>query len=503
MKRRISVSFLTLILCLCFLFSSCGSITNEDSTSSSDGSFANAESSSNHKNDDPQKTPEEQIADITSEWRGQTLNVLATTWNSEEATIPWSQVELTVNGDCYNTDSGFGQIINNAVVLRNSQIEEKYGVKVNWISARGSQIGSLLGEAQASGSTKYHIAMPRACEAQSLVASSSIYDIASSKYIDLNESYYSQASREAYSIGGRTLFIGGDFSFIDESSAYVTYWNLAMSENIVDFPNLYDTVRNGQWTIEEMKNWARLIYKNSDEPQWTDADTYGFGTEGLVQFYQYGGINQVYVKDGQYALLDSNTNINEIVNAILDVKSGVWARTEWDKTSVEAFNDGRLLLLNDTLEKASLFTTENGKLKVGILPNPKLTAQQEKYYTPCTEKATLMCVPRVTPNREMSEAFIEVLSKTGKEHIMSSYVQTITNKLDNAHSEDNLEMLGYIFDGISYDTGYIHSSPLITEALVELYSNKSGFVENNNAEIIERARETVEQWNKSWLSYKE
>ena len=280
--KRILALVLIVFMCGSLLFTSCGEaeeLTGGDRSSvdtvpsemfDKDGGATNSAPTGGISETDKNSTDSSAAGDEgdaikppsidpTEEWRGQSLNVLATTWESDIPSAPWSQAELTVGEGNFDSDVGYGRKINNAVILRNKYISEKYGVTVNWISARSGQIGAVLMEAQATDSIKYHIAMPRAGEAQSLVENGLVYDLAGREHIDLSSSYYTQAAIEAYTVSGHTLFVSGDFGFLDKSSAYVTFYNASMIDCLTERPDLYELVRQGEWTVEEMINVASLF----------------------------------------------------------------------------------------------------------------------------------------------------------------------------------------------------------------------------------------------------
>ena len=514
--KRLLASFLALFMCLCFLFS-CGNgaqTTNSGSdavvTDSSNSGVGSASTDTSLPSDTGNDSSAQAFPpDVPpsppkwgEKWSGQTLNVLVTTWGTENAVAPWTQPELIAKD--WQSD-GAESIVNNAVLRRNADILETYGVTINWINARGSQISSLLLEAKAVGNQKYHIAMPRVGEAQKLVENGLVCDLANSEYINLDMSYYSQASVEAYTINGKTLFVSGDFSFLDELSSYVTFYNAAMLDGLEPgaVPDFYKLVKDGKWTVDEMINVAKLVTKNSGSPQWTDEDTYGFATQGMVQFYGYGGIKQVSVENGQYKLYDGKTNFNSVIEHILNINSAAYARTEWNSDPVYAFMDSRALFYNGPLQKIELFNSQNETFRVGVLPNPMATEGQAKYYTLCGKEAVLMCVPKTTESREMSDGFVELLSYTGGKYIQTAYVEKVKTFISPELSDEGVEMLtDYIFNGIVYDQGYLND--VLTELFEDTYKGSFSYVQpEKTQEALAKAEATVEKWNKNWLAYTE
>ncbi len=442
--------------------------------------------------------------DATTKWNGQTLNVLATTWNSQYQGAPWSQVELVVHYGNYS-DMNFSTVINSSVIEREAYIKKQYGVEINWINARSNQLIDLLSDSMASGGATYHIAMPRMLEAQRLVSENVLCDLSKSEYINLDASYYSQAAREAYTVKGVTLFAAGDFSFLDEQTSGVLYYNQAMADEIENFPDLYQMVREGKWTIDEMVNVAKLV-TNGTGTQMGDDGTYGFGTTDLSKFYQYSGIKQVSVSGGEYVLSLNDTKVNTLIDKLLTINNAAWARLTWNggfSAMEEAFEDGRLLFYNEVVQKLDAFGGFTSDFKPAILPMPKLDTDQAGYYTPASYQAVVMCIPKSTEDREMSEFFFEVLSYTGQEYIMRAYNQTLLSKLYYGNAYESKEMLEeYIFPGIIYDVGYMHSwNGLMTSVQNDSYKdgwNNFGFA-YNQASV--NALKTIMDWNAAWSNH--
>ena len=458
--------------------------------------------------DDPGDGPEPPPT-TTKKWNGQTLNILATNWHQDTAGAPWSQVELAVGPNDYNEEVGFGSIINGAVLDRAEFIKKEYGVNLKWIAARSTQIATVLSDAVVGGSedTRYHIAMPRMLEVQSIVGTNSVYNIAESDYINLDKSYYNQVAREAYTINGITLFAAGDFSFLDEQTSFLIYYNEAMTMGFPNFPNLYQMVREGKWTIDQMTNVAKLVSKNSGVSDWTDEDTYGFGTNSLSHFFHYSGIQQVSVgDDGFYELSLNQERVGTLIDKLLVISAAEWARTNWDGGYValqQAFEEGRLLFYDEVVQKTDYFTNQTDEFKVGILPAPKLSESQDTYYTPCANQSVVMCIPKATTDREMSEYFFEILSYTGQKYVMAAYKLNLKNKLNPETADESMDIIeNYIFANLCYDQGYMYQySGLLSGVQYASYSSGKNNFAVEYGQAAEDAATTLEEWNLYWKCY--
>lgn len=489
--------------------------TTPDTTVPSTNPSTGTGSSTGGGNTDVPKPPQPDIPpEVVTKWEGSTLNILATTWSSETPGAPWAQVELTVGENDWNSTANFGVIINSAVLRRAQNIKDTYGVELNWINARGSQIANIISEAIVSGAgTKYHIAMPRMMEAQTIVSGNSIYDLANREYINLSNSYYSQTAVESYTIYDHTLFVAGDFSFLDEQTSYLVYYNVAMTTGFEAFPDLYQLVKDGKWTIDQMTNVAKLVKKNEGDPAWNDDDTYGFGTTSMSRFYQYSGIKQVSVGESKYGGMEYKISLDDpkvstLIDKILTITGADWARTNWDGgygALQKAFEEGRLLFYNEVIQKSDYFAKQTDEFKVGLLPCPKLSESQDTYFTPCSYQSVVMCVPKASPDREMSDYFVEILSYTGQKFIMTAYKENLRTKLDPETATDSMYIIEeYIFKNLCYDQGYMYGwNGLLSDVQNESFASGKNNFTSEYTDAAEEALATLANWNLAWYDYTE
>ncbi|MBQ8546517.1 MAG: hypothetical protein IJ437_06225 [Clostridia bacterium] len=461
----------------------------------------------------------------SKKWDGKTLDVLADLWYGTPSAAEagtWSQPEFYVTG--YLNTTQYGQTINDAVWARQEFIQTTYGVTLKWHAAKNQ--GVMQSELQSgleAGYDKFHVALPRMYTAQTLISADTVYDLANSKYIDLSASYYNQAAVESFSVYGHTFFVAGDFSFVDETTTAVVFYNQAISESIKTFPNLYNKVENGTWTISELAKWAQLIGKDDNgEVGYQDTDTYGFGSTALSSFFQSSGIQQVSTrtvagtnyKEYYISLNDNSQAVSSLYAELTNIKSSNWARTSWDggyDALGESFTKGKLLFYHEVVQKFDGFPAQNDNFKVGVLPMPMLNEDQETYYSPLASQTTVMCIPKCTTDREMSEYFFDVLSWTGQEYVMDAYYDTLELKLyddGDTSREDALRMLtDYVFPGMCYDQGYMYEamgSKFMTDsvqtATVNSTSTASPFM-TLYAEAMPTANKILNDSKTGWNTY--
>ncbi len=516
-------ALILVLLMLLPLVVACGGDEESDSSSSSQQESSSSDSSSTPVEDSSSTTPPGSTpskpkwtseTDVLDTWTGKTLNVLATKYSAAEgAGAPWAQMELN--------PSSFGETVNEKFNARQALIESKYGVTVNWIPAMGAQsVSGDITTAMTSSDVTYEIAYTRAFEVQALV--SLVLDMAESDISFTEQDYYSQAAYEAFTVYEHTLFTAGDFDFGDEQVAYMLFYNKDMAETL-GIPDLYQEVKKGQWTYDTLKNLSKNVSGDTNGNGVNDdGDTYGFATKNVTRFYQYAGIFQADVDPdtGAYrvSLNLDQTKVSTVVQNIIECVAGKdWARQgqdsagvngwggSWGANASAAFNEGRVLFLDEVAQNFDNIGTLNFSL--GVLPFPKLNKDQTRYYAPTTrEQTTFVCVPKSTADKEMSFYFVDVLAWTGRDYVMEAYYDKVGAKLDMETRDADLEILkDYVFDNIVYDIGMNTGGwqGLFDSVISGAHSNGTDNFAQLYQEAIENAEGIVQTWNEAWLYYSE
>jgi len=436
--------------------------------------------------------------DIRDTWSGKTLNVACTTW-SKTATAPWSVIELCVEPD---KASGFGSKIDIAVLQRQEFIKTTYGVDVDWINAGQYQIGDTLEKATIAENTNYDLALPRALMAQSLVVKGMLYDMGNREFIDFSNTYYNTDSIETFTAKGHTFFIDGDFSKLNKELSYVIFFNKKLLGGQQATADLYDKVRKGKWTWNELVTLCTTVYKDDGDSVYDDDDILGinktyFGDE----IYHYFSIKKVDSDEstGDWELTFNDSKMDEIVGIISSAMESNWTCNRytggWNSYSYDYILE-KMLFLNSTVRE---YHTENCK-DIGVVPFPMLNEAQGRYYVPTSSQmATLMCIPKSTQDRNMSDYFVDVLSWTGNEYVINAYIEQMSDEFE---SEVEIEMLvDYIFPNIVYDAE-------VTVGWSSLFPTTQT---HNGIEEFERtynddepdALKTIAEWNAAWGGYTE
>ena len=441
---------------------------------------------------------------VKKDWEGETLLVAATAWVGSPG-YPWSTMELAIEE---GKTSGWGEKIDKAVLERTAYIKATYGVDVIWEWASRYNTHDVLKNAIAAGNEPdYDLAMPRAMRAQAIVANGSVYDMANRPYINFNNSYYNQDSVETYTAKGHTFFITGDFSNLDKETAFVLYFNKSLLGGEEATEELYQLVRDGKWTWDKLVTYANAAWKDGGDGY----DTYGLYITILAKFYEYFGVKQAGVDEstGEWEITLNDPNANDVVAAIIETNTSKWARKggggfvnsypEIITNPRYGVVEGTILFHNEEIQTISRFSSEN----VGVVPFPMLNEEQGRYYVPCAhQQSTLMCVPKTSSDRNMSDYFVDVLAWTGREYTMKAYYENMREQL---YSDTDLEMIkDYIMPNIYYDAGNaVGWGSLMGEVIGASYDGNENNFDAAYANQEAKALQMIKDWNKAWGSYTE
>ncbi len=436
---------------------------------------------------------------VKKDWEGETLLVAATAWGGSPG-YPWSTMELVIKE---GETSGWGEKIDKAVLERTAYIKATYGVDVIWEWASRYNTHDVLEYAMLAGNDpSYDLAMPRAMRVQAIVANGSVYDMANRPYINFNNSYYNQDSVDAYTAKGHTFFVAGDFSTLDKDRGYVLFVNKDLIKEEVE--NLYSMVKDKKWTLDKLFTYASSVYVDSGEG-------YPENTTGLLintpsSLFENFGVKQAETDKttGEWKLTVNHPQINDIVSAVISVSTAEWSTSSWagcwGVSSIQAFINGNVLFYREALVDArNLYRVGN----MGVVPFPMLNEAQGRYYILGSYQQTvLMCVPKTTSDRNMSDYFVDVLAWTGSEYVMKAYYESMSEFFS---SDTDIEIVKeHIVPSIIFDAGAsVEWQSLASSILNESINND----ENNFAFAYESAEadalETIKLWNEAWGSYTE
>ena len=492
MKRRISIIALLLaVLMVASVFAAC---QDNDPDESKDGTVSKSEGDGRYVADLPEFT-----WDTKSGTYG-TFDVLVysnkvqTTYYSEE-----------IGYDLYATTD---EVLNTAVMERNNYVEQLTGVEI--VAHPVDNVITTLNDEIASGMSTYDMAMPFMPGAATLAQEGKLHALNSEKlsaYIDLTQPWWDANATSGLSVDGIVYFTTGDISIMQKIVSTAVTFNKDMYASL--FPGektLYEMVDDGEWTLDKMIELAKVATVQDGDGDWDIDDTWGCSASyGDANMFYLASGNTICSKDSDDLPVFSMQNASSVSAAIKVLEalqtdgwaimaqdmSGMGATDIW-KASLDVFGEGRALFRTTAFSAIKKLRAYEEGVEFGIVPMPKLNAEQEKYYTPCSaHMAYAVVIPNCVADEEFSAYMTELVCCEAKNYVTDAYYEVTLKKRDSKDDETE-RMLDLIFSNVIYDTGYIYGFSGASAILENLMKSDGTDVQSSVEEVADAIESAIE-----------
>ena len=371
------------------------------------------------------------------------------------------------DGSDLDADSLTGNEVIDAVYNRNMLIEETYNCTITHVESSTSSIQTAL----LTGADEDVSLISIKVNAQfSYIEQELLLDLYDEGLVNLNlkADWYNQNTLADTTVNGKAFCVGGDMLFTDENSTWMTLFNKELAKKYIPDVNLYDLVREGKWTIDKMSEFAaKATVELVADDTWTYKDQWGYVGEAANYAAHMAGFGMRLAEvtpDGGIKLNMFTPEFHDAYNTVLNLFSKSQAILAQDITSSEegngysaadaTFHEGRALFETTGMDRVIRFremTTD-----FGIIPNPKLTEDQESYYTWTTHQSPLVSLPWFCTDKERTSAIMEALFEESSYGLKPAH-QDRSLKYQGTRDDDSVEMLEIILSNTVYDIGVVYN----------------------------------------------
>jgi len=380
-----------------------------------------------------------------------------------------------------------GEAKNDAIHGRNETVESRFDVTLDVVSyvdrhacRAAIQQSFRAGDAEAFDLVAYHMADNGANAMTGMYHN--LYDV---PYINFDKPWWADSNKEDLTVNGKCFVAMGDISINTVSGVWCHLFNKELAADL-GADNLYEVVRNGEWTIDYVKELAARAYKdvNGDGVQ-NRGDIFGLGAYkgSAMNTYLWAFDNPIIKndKDGvpQYVMdTEKLPNIVVTIVEMYDNMTGIYSCTGSDKTSHEVeFANGNMLLLTGGFGKlAEMAGTTD--FTIGVLPYPKWDTDQKEYLTMVDGGADTIGITLLETGEELEFIGIitEALCAESYKQVYPVYYD-IMLKNRYADQPDDAEMIQLVMDGRVYDLGYVYDNWMAAGFWMQT------FAQNNNTNV--------------------
>ena len=375
--------------------------------------------------------------------------------------------------------------LENAVYNRNRDLSEI--CKLNYIAklTPSDALSDTLSNDIKAGAGEYAIAFPDMRVAGTMATKSMLKDFHDLSYIDLDAEWWDQGTAEM-SVVGKTFWMNSDINYLAHDVTFLTLFSKVMAQS-QGLDDLYETVNNGEWTIDVFSATAKKVSSDLDgNGKYDENDAYGLIGTSTMGFAMFYGSEMRYVacdEDGEPYLAMSETDLlkaSDLLDKVLDLLySGhssyiVAAGKEQEALHMFINNQGLFYL-----ECAGYINSlRNMSDDFGVLPLPKYSEEQERYATYVNPVASTMVVPVGPKNYDDLSKAIETMAILSSESVIPTYYELVL-KRKTIRDEESAQMLDIIFSNRIYDLacfyeqiGLMHIFQGAVNAKTNSYSSK-------------------------------
>ena len=357
-----------------------------------------------------------------------------------------------------------GDIVNDAIFNRNLAVSERFNVVIEEpLMADYTTISSTIRSMVTAGDSTYDFVLNQLAQTSADVLNGHSMNLNEIPFLDFDMRWYPADVKESAVLNGKLYLIVSDMcvSYVGQT------WSMCFNKDLtteLGIENLYDLAREGEWTVDKLRELTANIYIDvNGDGQNDEGDTYGFtmGSSGIngcmgAAFLYGAGVRYLDVHDDLTfdTLLDSERAQGAAEKfAALNSQNGSFAYTR----------DGHTLLA--MMERCAVFApSQLGHYYIyarefdgtfGVLPMPKYDASDAHYATLCDAGCNCISVPITAKDPELTGAMIESMSAYSTNHVIPAYVE-VSLQTKIARDEESVEMMQIVLDSRVMDFGYLY-----------------------------------------------
>ena len=293
-----------------------------------------------------------------------------------------------------------GSLANDVIYDRDLQVESQYNVRIAVQEGDSNNANDFPGlkAMVAAGESGIDLVDIHAYKAHNLILADCLVNWHEIPGAELSNPWWLTESNEASTFGGKLYAASGALNLTSLTHDWCMFYNPVIVENVgIGVTNLQETVIGGEWTLDKLESLVKDVYVdlNGDGQRGLE-DQYGFVAfwSTLDPMFTAAGLSMTGRDD------EGNPDVTFMSEQTVDLYSkwysiifnqaGVFPAPEAWQITIDAFLGGKAMIIPGVVHFAfQMADMEDG---YGIIPYPKWTEQQEKYYTMPVDSASILGV---------------------------------------------------------------------------------------------------------------
>ncbi|MBP5174114.1 MAG: hypothetical protein ILP01_04105, partial [Clostridia bacterium] len=292
-------------------------------------------------------------------------------------------------------------------------------------------------------------------------------------YIDLTAPYWSQGYNAATSMGKGQYLTTGAVSLSMYRYMFVTFFNQTLFEEKGQ-ASLFDAVDSGEWTLDYQLGLLDFFYDDlNGNGQADENDCFGFASNWSVYIDPYwSSCDLTILSKNQDNWFEITIDLDRLSNAVDKILDLYYAHGSFipPDAPTDAEVQGYMTKIFSESRAATctmrLLTVETQELKnmndvYGIIPMPKLNAEQAEYHTFMHDQLSGIGIPFSVGEERLQKtgAVLEALAVESVRTLVPAYYE-IALKGKYLRSSRSAMMMDLIYDSVRIDGGVLYYNSL-------------------------------------------
>lgn len=357
-----------------------------------------------------------------------------------------------------------GDIRSDALFKRQRDIEDIYGIEWENILVDGSDEAAdqMINEVMAGGDSYDLVNGYVRSVGRPTLNARVLMDVQELDHLDLDREWWNQAMWDSYALDGKLFFLLGPINVCHYSDSHIVIFNKSVTEMYgIEDSDLYDSVKDGSWTIDKMFEVASAIPENS-----SGTGTYRYINPcGRAFLYAAGYSITKYDEDGSPYVEEKlprefSDLSDKMVPVFTDASQTAFANerkhenmeTKFGENEDELFDDDRGLFMFPNTGAVEYMRQYD--VPFGILPMPKLSQSQKNYC--CLSESFgggstgAVYVPKTVRDPEMVGRITESMAALSQIYVKDAYYNKLL-KGQGIFDMESADMLDIIFESKVFD----------------------------------------------------
>lgn len=382
----------------------------------------------------------------------------------------------------YYAEDLTGDIVNDALYERERTVEERLGVSLEWIFAKGAwgnreQFAQTVEQSVNAGSQDYDLVVAYNLTPPVMAIKGILENLNEMKYIEPEQPWWPQSFVEQAVYDGKLYCLAESTSRGVLRNMPAVFYNKSLTDQY-GMNDLLQLALDGKWTLDKLGELIKGTYRDLNGNNTADAeDQFGLsvGTAPWLDAFYYGsGLTITKInEEGKPELTLGDEKVQTYIDKILPFLYEAPDVFPIDAKQYQMFKAGRAVFYVSTV--AITDQLRDVDVTYGVMPIPKFDEKQEAYHTTMANTHDVWCVPVNGKNTEAAGAAIEAISSGSFRQVYPAYYETAL-KVKYAPDDEIAQVYDMIRDGVMFDFGYIYSNCF--DRMPALYIRDC--VQNNN-----------------------